>query len=314
MPLYRFHDLIIESNVAFSEIYSVDGEVPTCVFQLLSADARPRVSPRWTFHWRFPNGKPWLSFGALDPGYLLRFSDYADFFVTTCGKKIRCCPGPDTSFDVVEHLFLNQVVPRVLNHSGTVVLHASAVVSPVGAVAFLGETGWGKSTLAASFSAERLPLLSDDGIVIKEDSGKLCAIPSQSGLRLWPDSLREIFQEEPRDTEASRKTSVGCNRVRLAPGETPVPIRGIYVLSPSTGLADPDKISVDPLSSREAFLELVKHLYRLHDTDRQRLKKEFSELGRIADAISFSRLRFPHRYSRLPLVRKTVLNHVSEAH
>jgi len=315
MPVYRFQDLIIESNVAFSEISSVEGQAPSCVFQLLPAEERGRVRPRWRFHWRLPDGRPWLSFGTLSSGYVLRFSDFADFFVTTDGKEIRCSPEKGTSLDFVKHLFLNQVVPRVLNHSGRVVLHGSAVASPLGAVAFLGETGWGKSTLAASFSAERFPLLTDDGVVIKDDAGKLCAIPSHSGLRLWPDTLREVFREEPRLAVSPyvQKTNVGFDHVQLIQGQVPVPIRGIFVLPPAEGMKDSIEISVDPLSSREAFLELVKYLFRLQVNDRQGLKLEFGRLGRIANEIPFSRLHFPRRFSSLPLVREAVLNHLSGA-
>ena len=316
MPLYRFHDLIIESNVAFSELPSAEAEVPTCVFQLLQAEEHNGISPRWHFHWRRPDAKPWLSFGTLSPGYLLRFPDFADFIVSSDGKEIRCYPDSGASRDVIGHLFLNQVVPRILNHWGRVVLHGSAVVSRLGAVAFLGETGWGKSTLAASFSVERFPLLTDDGFVIKDDAGTLCAIPSRSGLRLWPDTLREVFREEPPSAQASdntRKTNVAFDDLRLTQGELPVPISAIYVLPPAEGPTDSVEIRVDPLSSREAFLELVKYLYRLHVNDRQRSKIEFRKLGRVANEIPLSRLHFPRRFSALPLVREAVLNHLSDA-
>jgi hypothetical protein len=135
-------------------------------------------------------------------------------------------------------------------------------------------------------------------------------------LRLWPDTLREVFREEPRLADAShyaQKTRVGIDHVCLAQGEVPISIGGVYVLSSTEDSTDSSGVSVDPLSPREAFLELTKYLYRLHVNDRRRLKVEFSKLGRIANEIPFSRLRYPRRFSSLPSVREAVLNHLSEA-
>ncbi len=134
-------------------------------------------------------------------------------------------------------------------------------------------------------------------------------------MRLWPDTLREVFREEPRVAVSPcvQKTNVGFDQVQLIHGEVPVPIRGIYVLPPAEGMNDPIEISVDRLSSTEAFLELVKYLFRLHLNDQQGLKVEFCKLGRIANEVPFSRLQFPRRFSFLPSVREAVLNHLSEA-
>jgi serine kinase of HPr protein (carbohydrate metabolism regulator) len=85
----------------------------------------------------------------------------------------------------VEHLYLNQVLPLALSRQGKLVLHGSAVDIGGQGVAFLGESGRGKSTLAASFATEGTRFLTDDGLLL-EWVGECCMIiPSHPSIRLW---------------------------------------------------------------------------------------------------------------------------------
>ena len=91
----------------------------------------------------------------------------------------------------MRHLLLDQVMPLVLSRD-RLVLHASAVATPAGAAAFIGFTGAGKSTLAASLSAAGFPILSDDCLVIERDGRGFLARPFYPGARLWPDSVHAV--------------------------------------------------------------------------------------------------------------------------
>ncbi|HKS96499.1 MAG TPA: hypothetical protein VJV74_10250, partial [Terriglobia bacterium] len=110
---------------------------------------------------------------------------------------MRCRPRKAIPLDTVRHLFLDQVFPLLLSKRGRLVLHASAVLIPGGAIAFLGETGQGKSTLASSFSQRGFPFLTDDCLLLEEKGGQLVGIPSYPGLRLWPKTVAALFAEEP---------------------------------------------------------------------------------------------------------------------
>ena len=74
------------------------------------------------------------------------------------------CAGID-----VRHLFLDSVIPLILSRREPLVLHASAILFDGRAIAFIGTSGQGKSTLAASHSQLGYSLISDDYLVFRHD-------------------------------------------------------------------------------------------------------------------------------------------------
>jgi hypothetical protein len=120
------------------------------------------------FHtWAFPDGTLWTEFHRADGGYLLRFPQLADFLVSADACTVTCIPVPEVPEGTARHLYLNQVLPLVLSKLGKLVFHASAVEIGSHAVAFVGESGRGKSTLAASFAVSGCRFLTDDGLVVE---------------------------------------------------------------------------------------------------------------------------------------------------
>ncbi|MEZ5503158.1 MAG: hypothetical protein R3E50_11120 [Halioglobus sp.] len=79
--------------------------------------------------------------------------------------------GPGAGEQVVRQLPQGQVIPRYLAHTGELLLHASAVILPNGrTVAFLGESGQGKSTLAYYCYRNGAHIIDDD-CVLATDAG-----------------------------------------------------------------------------------------------------------------------------------------------
>jgi hypothetical protein len=87
----------------------------------------------------------------------------------------------------------------------------------------------------------------------------------------------------------------------------PGPLDRIYVLSPQQKKKDNRTITIDPLSPREAFMELVKHPYRLGLNPRERLRGEFQTLGRLVNSLAVRRICFPRDYALLPDVHEAIL-------
>jgi hypothetical protein len=315
MTLYGMYELILESNVPLPELAYANGKEPECAFRLLPAQEPALAYCHWFHHWRFPTGEIWLSCARRGSDYLLRFPALADFLVSADGKDIRCYPVPDTPLETIRHLFLDQVIPLVLSLQGRLVLHASAVVAPKGAIAFLGATGQGKSTLTGSFVKQGFSLLTDDCLLLKEEAGQLFGSPSYPGLRLWPDVISTLFGQEPVRSQVAHYTEkkrLGVDSDLLPFSADPAPLQRIYVLAPYEETEDTWAITLAPLSPRDAFIELVKHACRLDIIARERLNEEFECLGRMAASFPLHRLTFPRDLSLLPAVREAILANLSE--
>lgn len=261
---------------------------------------------RWFLSCRLATGTPWLRCAKLNGGYLLRFPKLADFWVEADARTVRYrsrCGMPD---DAVHHLLLNQVLPRVLNLQGREAIHATAVLTSFGCCAFIGPTGAGKSTLAASFLFTGYPVLSDDCLGLDRAQGRILAAPAYPGLRLWEPTLEAFGQKEYRwepIAPESAKRRLVCADHASFPSE-PQPLARVYAVLRSDGTEDP---VVEPLTCREGFVELLASAFRLDITDRTMLARQFGVLEAVASTVPVRRLHIPNDLGSLPAVRKAIL-------
>lgn len=310
MTLYQVWDIILASNIPLPELRHVNGNEPDCTFQLLPGQETGPACCDWFHHRRLPNGEIWLSFLRQGSGYLLRFPGLADFLVPGDGREIRGYPLSGIPLNTIRHLLLDQVIPLGLTMQRRVGLHAGAVVTPYGAIAFIGETGRGKSTLTGSFVQQGFPQLTDDCLFLKESGGQLFGLPSYPGLRLWPDVVSALFGHEievSQVTHYMEKKRLALDNAGLVFSPDLVPLRRVYVLAPPEEIGNTSSITMTPLFPRDALMELVKHAYRLDIADRQGLGQEFESLARAAALLPLYRLSFPREFSLLPAVRDAIL-------
>lgn len=278
-------------------------------FELRGAREQPRLAAAPFHEWAFPDGTPWARFHRTARGYLVRFPELADFAIEGEPPRVACHPAPEVTPDTCEHLYLNQVLPLVLSRRGELVFHAAAVAAEGAAIAFLGESGRGKSTLAASFAAAGHAFLSDDGLAVAAGaSGAFEAIPGHASIRLWKDSERALMGAGVRPAPAVQYT--GKARF-LAGGELAhcaraLPLRRAYFL----GEAARDGISIEPLASSEALVEWVRNSFVLDPDARPALASHFDRLARLANGLAAYRLDYPRRFEALGAVRAAILAHL----
>ena len=135
-------------------------------------------------------------------------------------------------------------------------LHASAVAKGGEAIAFMGQSGWGKSTLAEYFYQQGYDLLTDDVLVldVREDSEEVSVLPGHRFIRLREQAGRafvDTFESLPR---VNPYTSKRVRAVEYGPN-APMPLRKLYVLQNEAA----EEQAVEPLGGRTALLHLLTH-------------------------------------------------------
>lgn len=299
--MYRVAGRTVSSNVAFPELLQADSPAQWR-FHLLHGPAPGSVPPAGCFHeWRLPDGRVWLFVGRDGTGDVLRFPGMAEFRIA--GNSISCEAGPGIPADTLRHLFLDQVVPLLLSREGSLVLHASVVADSTRAFAFMGSTGLGKSTLAASFAAAGFEMLTDDCVVLESGPDGLRAAPVYSSLRLLPEAAERLFPDHPPSTPMahySLKERVGSEagvrfRTRAAL------LKRIYVLERGPS------VRVESMPLREGFVEILKHAFMMDVDRRAALSAEFHAVAQAAIQPLFRRLFYPHDYTLLPSVHAGIL-------
>lgn len=315
MMFYNVCDLILASNIPLIELLPVESQKSDCNFQFFATHNYSFEPQTWIQTWELPDQENWLNIAKTATGYLLRFPNFADFLVLSDGTTVQCYPVTDMPLETIKHLLLDQVIPLILNHRGKLVLHAGAVVLPEGAIAFLGASGFGKSTLTASLSQQGFPLLTDDCVLLKDVDEKILVIPSYPGLRLWPENAAALLSEEIELTNVahySSKRRLGWDTGHLNFTDEAVALRRLYVLSNPEEEIAPQEICITTLPPRDAYIEIFKHTFHLDITDYHRLAGEMSELSRLVTLGLVRKLSYPRELSLLPQVHEKILADVRQ--
>lgn len=265
--------------------------------------------PNPTHHWTLPDGTLWLAFARTNESHWLRFPGLADFQVSLDGLRVVEFAWEGTDESTLEHLFLNQVLPLAQSLQGELVFHGSAVRLVGGAVAFLGHSGRGKSTLAASFASCGHDFLTDDGLQLTQRNGVYLVSPSHPSIRLWEDSRAALVHADAvlsAPVQYTSKSRVMSDNLLRACRE-PQRLHHVYLLG--DGVAD--AVTIEPVTPREALIGLVNHSFMLDTSTAQVMARHFEALSQMAALPMFFRLDYPRRYDMLETVHEIIERHVT---
>jgi hypothetical protein len=192
--------------------------------------------------------------------------------------------------DLVMHLLLAHVVPRVVSLRGDLMLHAAGAVGPSGrAHLFLGETGAGKSTIVTELVTRGWSLVDDDGVRVTETEHGLRAVPGGGGVRLLPDAalaLAADVEPGPPIAHGHPKRRFAADGRRLRVSVEPAPIAGVYLLE-RTAQRRP---SLERLGLARAVNTITGHGFHLADEPAAITREAFERASRLAAAAPVWRL------------------------
>ena len=292
MQYYRAFGVTIASRI---DLPILDPVVTTDSEAALTVEAAATASEpvaEWFHDWRLGRDLPRVSFGRTETGYLVRFDSLADFAVSAAGTVVRCPdPGADTAGSI-EHLLLDQVVPLALARQGHLLLHGSAVHVPgFGAIAVLGRSRRGKSTLASAL-ARHAQIVADDCVRIDVTPAGVHAVPSYPALRLWGHASAKVC----------------FTHSAFAFREARSPLRAIFVLGarrPRGAAA-----TIQEIPAARAFVQLARHQFQLDVTDRSALARSFQMLTALVAEVPAYRLRVRDSLDSLGDAAECVVQHL----
>jgi hypothetical protein len=206
------------------------------------------------------------------------------------GREILVESDPDADPASVRLFLLGSIMGVIFHQRGILALHASAVEFKGKAIAFVGNVGQGKSTLAAHcLMHASTRLIADDILAVSFDEvGRPLAHPGMPNLKLWRDALEKIHHSTDNlnpDRLRSEKFYLPMPN-RLA--ERSLPLDRIYVLSED---ATNDVPRIEPINGALGAVALIDYTYRMEllDTKTQRAS-HFAEVTRLAGAVAVRRL------------------------
>lgn len=185
-------------------------------------------------------------------------------------------------------LLIGSVPAWWLNLRGESILHASAVAIGNEALAFIGASGMGKSTLATLLCSAGAGLVTDDVLRLKAEGDNFLCHWGTGELRLRPNAtaLAELFPP----AQASR-SSDGRSTLLLAPSETALPrLRAILIPQPSR---EQRELAAERLTLVQAAFRLNGYP-RVYGWQRDEpRRRQFELFARLAESVPVFRMSIP---------------------
>lgn len=140
------------------------------------------------------------------------------------------------------------VLPYALHADGAWCMHASAVATAAGVIAFVAPRGTGKSTLATACMAAGCALVADDVVVLRSDATGVTVTPAGLPLRLHADTARMV------GVTTADADQWGKVRVEGPLADAPLPLAAIYILTPAEPTAAASRVQRDTRAAALALL------------------------------------------------------------
>jgi hypothetical protein len=232
----------------------------------------------------------------IGDGYVARLPWIADFFINAGLDHLVCHPVPSVRPDFDPLKLIPIIIPGtvtafLLSMRGWCVLHGSAVDLGGHAVAFVGPSGQGKSTMAAVFCAAGAKLVTDDVLPIAfEGTASSSPFCVRSGheirLREKAASLAEYF--------GSQSTRITSDERRAVAPETTSAER---VLLSAVVLPRPDRershVGARRLQPGEALLALSRCERIEGWRGAEHYRRQFDDLGRVVASAAVFEISVP---------------------
>lgn len=247
-------------------------------------------------------------FHRLGGDYLLRFDDLADFMIARDTLAITCTPVPDCDEAALERTIHNAVLPVIANHTGRLSLHGSAVAMGGHAVAFMGLSRRGKTTLAGACARQGHPFLTEDWLELARTDAGYMVVPKKPSLRLFADSAAYLASEEPDPACEEEKVELRAS-AQLPFAEAPFPLKAIYQLGPG----DAAETVITPIDPAAALVQIIPNAFVLDSRDKARMRAHFERLGALATTVPSFSLDYPRRFDQLPAVVRAIADHLEQA-
>ncbi|CAN5867785.1 hypothetical protein BH23GEM5_BH23GEM5_15640 [soil metagenome] len=252
----------------------------------------------------------WYRYARLGDGSTyVRYRGLFEFLVSPDGSRIVGLPHAAADSESFHTHLLGQVLSLALLQRGIEPTHSTVMIVDGEAVGFLGDSGYGKSSLAATFLKAGNPLLTDDLLVISEEEERWIAHPGPPRIKLYPETARSILGDSVSGTRVHPQSPKLL--VPLKPPlahEFATPLKALYVLPQPGTVPDDEDVTIAAGAPQRACLELIKNTYNAVVASPERLQSQLAFAGRLTTSIPVKFLSYRRDLRLLPAIREAILS------
>ncbi|WP_418792209.1 HPr kinase/phosphorylase [Phosphitispora sp. TUW77] len=226
------------------------------------------------------------------------------------GKKITVSPLPEFDVDMVRVYILGTCMGVLLLQRKVLPLHGSAVAINGRAYGFIGDSGTGKSTLAAAFISRGYQLVSDDVLAVSvSHEGIPLITPSYPQQKLWQESLNELGMKADRYRHIYQREHKFAVPVPEDFFTEPLPLAGLFELL----VTGNETLEIRRIERLERLRTIYYQTYRKFLISRLALMEwHFKTSANIADRIDMFQLRRPCAGFTAPHLASLILSTINQ--
>lgn len=219
-------------------------------------------------------GESWLTLQVKDTGQLHM----------TEGTRITYETVPQGNPNTLRLFLLGAGLGGILHQRKTIVLHGNCISTDgqTGQI-YVGDSGAGKSTMAAWHYHSGAKILADDlCAVVWDQQGDPWVLPSYPQIKLWRESLRLLGMNPTQFSPLHNREDKFAIPIHERFWATPVRLTHVYDLKP-------EHTEERPYSGAEKFNTLLRNTYRYVFLSRMGMTQVyFAELMKLVDKVSVS--------------------------
>jgi hypothetical protein len=233
--------------------------------------------------------------------FLLSYADGSRCLVDHRATQLWGEPGPGLSHDDLCVYVLGPVMGFVLRLRGRTPLHASAVAADGRTIALVGNAGAGKSTTAAALALRGWAVLAEDVCALEDLTDQYHVLPGYPRICLWPDSVSILFSSPealPLVVPGWEKRFLPLDGSLAHFASQSSPLAAIFLLGERSTLESAP--TIEPLSKKDALLQLVQNTYMNWLLDKRQRAEEFDILAKLVTGVECFKLIPSADPKRLP--------------
>lgn len=245
-----------------------------------------------------------------------RYDEMFEFLISPSGDRIHYRFLANVPVESFEAYALGRMFSFALVKKGYEPLHAATVVVRQQAVAFLGASTFGKSSLASCFVASGYPLLTDDVLRLEEQKdGRYIAFPGPPQLKLAPRMARLYLGDKADRVPINLRSGHPKRVYPLTTAQrcgNPVPVAAIYVVTSPRKVYRKQRITIGPLSGVDALVKLLSFTHNHQLTGSERLVRQFNAAQRLIEKVPIRSLSYPRILQSLPDLKAAILADIEQ--
>ncbi len=206
---------------------------------------------------------------------------------------------PEMGGYMIRSLAVGLAMALLLRQRGHFVLHACVVAREGEAIGFVGDSGFGKSTLAEFFFQQGYSVLCDDVAALTISDNGVWALPGNPVIKLRPGSEGIIADRASMDRQLDGRLHVAKP---FDHDGRPVPLKKLYLLQNAY-----PGLSIEDVPPSQRMIELIRNVHGAHILTRPDYQAQLlHQANQLAQQVPISLLRRPKGLDKLPLILEAV--------